>query len=293
MRSAKLVRVREGRYSKLSRIAATTKKRTLYKMKAHLSKAATKVLTRLPASVRAVLLRKTIAIAGDRTRFQNWQVTMFGSLTNLREAGFSPGAVVDIGANVGAWTRQAAAIFPEARFHMMEAQPALAADLEQVTAALGDRATFEIGLLGAAAQDAVPFHVLGTGSSVFEEVTDLHKEVVTLPMHRLDDVACVRALPRPLFLKLDVQGYELEVLKGAPELLAEAEAVPTGSVAPALQHRGATDARGRRLHGRTGLCALRYLRPATARFRSGAVSGRHDFRARGQRAEGASPVLYV
>ena len=65
-------------------------------------------------------------------------------------------------------------------------------------------------MLGPELRDAVPFHFSGTGSSVLEELTTFEKSETTLAMHRLDDVDI--GLPGPLLLKLDVQGFELEVL---------------------------------------------------------------------------------
>jgi hypothetical protein len=45
-----------------------------------------------------------------------------------------------------------------------------------------------------------------------------------VPIKRLD--ACLSSpLPRPVLLKIDVQGFELEVLKGATDLLPEIDAV--------------------------------------------------------------------
>ena len=194
-------------------------------MKAKISKAATALLKKVPSSLHAVLLRKATAISDERVKFDNGQITMFGSIENFHRAGFYPAGIVDIGANVGKWTRDVATIFPEAKIHMIEAQPELADDLAAIASKLGSRVTFGIGLLGSEPVSAVPFHTLGTGSSVFEEVTNLEKKAVTLPMMRLDDVAEVSALPKPLFLKLDVQGYELEVLKGGGDTLDNAEVV--------------------------------------------------------------------
>ena len=44
-------------------------------------------------------------------------------------------------------------------------------------------------------------------------------------MHRLDDYAAHRKLPPPDIVKMDVQGYELEILKGAEQTLRQAKLI--------------------------------------------------------------------
>ena len=46
-----------------------------------------------------------------------------------------------------------------------------------------------------------------------------------MPVARLIDVLDVSILPRPILLKLDVQGAELDVLKGAENLLLFVDAI--------------------------------------------------------------------
>jgi hypothetical protein len=64
---------------------------------------------------------------------------------------------------------------------------------------------------------------MASGSSVLPELTDVPRSLLDLPMTTLD--AVVPAEARNALLKLDVQGYELEVLAGGPRTLAGAAAV--------------------------------------------------------------------
>jgi FkbM family methyltransferase len=143
---------------------------------------------------------------------------MWASLRKISKL-FLPGGIIDIGANVGAWSRSASAIFPGVPIHMIEAQP----DLEPALEATG--LPYSLALLGREARQSVPFFLSGTGPSVLEEQTTFEKGVTELCMARLDDIPEVKAIPDPLLVKLDVQGYELEVLSGAPETLDRTEVI--------------------------------------------------------------------
>src|SRR4051794_16909565 len=178
-----------------------------------------RLLRAAPASFRETLLRQSIGAADEGAKFRAGQPTMWGSLQNLARIGFRPGGIIDVGANVGAWATTISSVFANCRIHMIEAQRTLEPQLQ----AAGF--SYSIALLGPESRPSVPFFLSGTGSSVMEEVTTFRKEEVSLPMQRLDDLGPVHTLPGPLLLKLDVQGFELEVLAGAPGTLDRTEVI--------------------------------------------------------------------
>lgn len=158
--------------------------------------------------------------------------TLIGSLNNLKLQGFAPAWIFDVGANRGQWTREAAPIFPEAQFLLVEANAKHAAALQQAADDLPGRVRFEIRLLGPEARERVTFYTVdvenqqwSAGSSVLPELTTYPRKANTLPMDTLDGVLRSYSYSPPVLLKLDVQGFELEVLKGGRQTLDSAEVV--------------------------------------------------------------------
>lgn len=150
---------------------------------------------------------------------------MDGLLENARRNGFAPRTIIDIGAYIGEWSGMAGAIFPDARIFMFDGNPANQAALEATTRALGGRARMAIQLLGSDVRDDVKFYQMGTGSSVLEELTEFRRNELSLSMRPLDDVLRPDGVSGPALLKVDVQGFELDVLRGAEETLAKVEFV--------------------------------------------------------------------
>ena len=140
------------------------------------------------------------------------------ALRHLKDLGFNPATVIDVGANVGEWTCMCKRLWPKASVLMIEPLPDCEAPLVRLAAELpGIR--YRRALLGANERASVSFHCCDTASSVLPEYESEHP-TLDMPMTRLDDYSGCAQL-----LKLDVQGYELEILKGAPKVLSSAEVV--------------------------------------------------------------------
>ncbi len=143
--------------------------------------------------------------------------------------------VLDVGASRGQFALFAAHRFPEARIICFEPQPGPMTELNEV---LGDRVEKVPLAIGSAPgtasmnisrrDDSSSLLPIGSKQSkVFpgtESVDSLEVEVTTL------DAALPDELARPCLLKIDVQGLELEVLKGATGVLPQVdEALIEGS----------------------------------------------------------------
>jgi FkbM family methyltransferase len=133
--------------------------------------------------------------------------------------------LIDIGANKGQFSLAFHALRKDARVIAFEPLPTEADRFEQVFA--GDPA---ISLHRVALSDKggdVTFHVTdrpdsssllppGDGQSAAFGVNA--KEKITVPVRRLDKALILDQLPKPILVKIDVQGAELQVLKGMSDL---------------------------------------------------------------------------
>ena len=144
------------------------------------------------------------------------------SIRNLHNNGFRPNTILDIGAFEGEWTLMCSTIFTGAKFMMFEAQESKKEKLELLKSNSID---YHIGLLGSELNEKSKFYVNETVSSALPESAKDHQDYIEVPMYTVDEVLANKGNLRADFIKLDVQGFELEVLKGASQTLESAEVV--------------------------------------------------------------------
>jgi FkbM family methyltransferase len=142
-------------------------------------------------------------------------------LKAMSDRGFTPRTVIDVGAFNGKWSTMAKQIWPESYLFMIEPNLANRSCLLKIAKELD--ATLISEVLGADNDRAVEFYLMGSGSSVMNERSNVPRVVETRYLRRLDSL--VGTVNAPTLLKIDAQGYELQVLKGASQTLLTVEAV--------------------------------------------------------------------
>jgi FkbM family methyltransferase len=147
-------------------------------------------------------------------------------LQDMKARGLHCTQIVDIGANAGHWSRMAKGVFPDAAFCLIEPQEEMRPQLEALCAN-HPRMQFHLAaagptegkmtltvwddLLGSSMLPAADAQALAKGTQ---------REVSILT---IDAMLADGFLPMPQLIKLDIQGFELEALKGAETTFGHTE----------------------------------------------------------------------
>ncbi|HSG32961.1 MAG TPA: FkbM family methyltransferase [Sphingomonadaceae bacterium] len=161
--------------------------------------------------------------ARDLNRFQAIDET----LALIARRGFAPRVVIDGGANVGDFARLARRVFgAEPEIHLFEPQPACQPSLESL--ARDPRVHLHAVALGAAEGGKLALAIDPLGVTTGAHIAPSGSGVATVSV----GVATLDALFESrlersdrVLLKLDLQGWELEALKGATKSLPRVEVV--------------------------------------------------------------------
>ena len=146
---------------------------------------------------------------------------MWARLHHLADLGVKPEVIFDIGAAQGAWAERASRIWPDARIIGFEPNASRVPELE-ATRARVPNFSYQRCLLGATTGEVEYVDSLDQ-TSLYDRAATGPK--TTARMLTLDSLLRDGVIPAPGFMKLDVQGYELEVLKGGQRALGTAHAV--------------------------------------------------------------------
>jgi len=144
-----------------------------------------------------------------------------------------PKTVIDVGANVGQFAIAAAKLFSDVTVHSFEPNPDCVAALRKNVNSLGNVVVYPLAL--GDEEGTLTFHLNSHSHSgsilplaaghvrAFPGAREIG--TIKVKVSTLDKVFSDIDLPAPVLLKLDVQGYEAQTLKGSVDTLRRVEYV--------------------------------------------------------------------
>ncbi|MEN0052118.1 MAG: FkbM family methyltransferase [Mucilaginibacter sp.] len=137
------------------------------------------------------------------------------------------GTIIDAGANRGQFAVAATYFYPGVHIHSFEPLPEVFPILQRNTSKLNSISTYNIALGNVNGMLEFYSNAYSHASSALP-ISELQKSMlpktstsqrIEIPVKRLDDLCDNLLLMPPILLKMDVQGFEKEVLKGAVKTL--------------------------------------------------------------------------
>lgn len=147
--------------------------------------------------------------------------------TSIKETGFDPKHIIDVGANHGTWTRETLYYFPNACYTLLEPQNWLQSSFQDL---LDRNKKIKYYPYGAGSKEETLSFTLSErdDSSTFkytkEEAIKLGYKQIDVPVVTLNSlIEKETEFPFPDIVKIDAEGLDLEVLKGANSLFGKTE----------------------------------------------------------------------
>jgi FkbM family methyltransferase len=163
------------------------------------------------------------AIAGqDRRPICNFK----SFLEDIKARSFSPKLILDVGANRGDWTLMTKDVFPEASFLLIEPQVEMRKSLNDLCSEFEDISWIEAG---AGSKEGKLVQTIWddlAGSSFLPDVDENQLQAGKqreVDIITIDSLLVKYNLNIPDLVKLDIQGFELEALRGATSLFGNTE----------------------------------------------------------------------
>ena len=180
--------------------------------------------------IKSILKRSGYAVIRHTDLVELWEKTQLTSRSlrlrlfrQIKKKGFIPTHIIDVGANKGDWARDAHEVFPDCAFTLIEPQVEMKPHLDRFCSEVKDARWLLAGAGASAGELPITVRSDDLSASSFaisEEEAKSHgfeRRVVSLVT--LDSICEDSTLPIPEIVKIDAEGFELEVMSGAQKLI--------------------------------------------------------------------------
>ncbi|HLS31222.1 MAG TPA: FkbM family methyltransferase [Flavobacteriaceae bacterium] len=145
----------------------------------------------------------------------------------LKRLDYTPRVIVDIGAHKGSWTRIAMLHYPKSQYILIEPQQELKEFFRDLTNQ--ENVTYlPIGIGSKNEEMDFTHHDFDHSSSFIYSEEEAKKQgfsQVKIPVRSLSNLVAEKEIPIPDIVKIDAEGIDLDVLKGAENLFGKVEVI--------------------------------------------------------------------
>ena len=162
------------------------------------------------------IINKSIIVNSNNTPDDT---LMFNRLLKLKQKGYYPDTILDIGAYHGIWTNNMKKIYNDSKFYLFEA-----INYDELNRFLNTDINVYNVLLNDKIENVNWYEMKNTGDSMFKEKTSafincnpIIRQSIDLNTHILQNNILQDS--KNIFIKIDCQGAEIPILKGASNIL--------------------------------------------------------------------------
>ena len=151
-------------------------------------------------------------------------VLMFDRIEILKEKGYFPDTILDIGAHHGNWTNSMKQIYNDSKYYLFEA-----IDYSELHQFNNDNNVKVCNiLLNDKIEDVNWYQMKNTGDSIFKEKTHHFNncEIIkrrTIDLNNYSSITNILQNSKNILIKIDCQGAEIPILKGATSILEKTD----------------------------------------------------------------------